>query len=190
MSKEAITLIRDESQPSIAASHLLRATKLAFLEVFPDDHSVKPYLSVSGFAQGFEGFEGIEYFVQSGIWRGMDLRKAELAPDESLVVATLKQIELAEKAFNPKVVPPDVDGLAKIFTAFDELLRSERFEEADEVLRRYEVKGRAASILLAILTATLPAKIALSERASLFRRVKEELSRTGKTDPRLLSGLE
>jgi hypothetical protein len=76
-----------------------------------------------------------------------------------------------------------------IYDEIDDLLRARRFALCASILDEVEPSRSSVDILLALLTATLPAKSELPTRDSFFRRVEHELRRRGEYDIGLLAGL-
>ncbi len=81
-------------------------------------------------------------------------------------------------------------ALDVIYDAIDEFMESARFEELDKFLAETDVAGRSKRVLLALLTATLPATDQLTSRHNFYVRVKGELSRREGYNDSLLYGLE
>ena len=69
------------------------------------------------------------------------------------------------------------DGeIDRVFDEIDGLLLREKYACVDAVLRHANVEALHADLLLTLLTATLPAKGRLRERAAFFKRVRGVLS--------------
>lgn len=81
-------------------------------------------------------------------------------------------------------------ALDLIYDETDALLRHGKFALLDSVLVDLSVDSMSAEILIALLTATLPAKSKLASRREFFQRVSESLARRGILEQGLLSGLE
>ena len=81
-------------------------------------------------------------------------------------------------------------SLDLVYDEIDELLRNNRFTDIDEILRETPVEDCSTKILLAILTATAPAKTVLAMRSEFFQRVKSILASRKESEPGLLDGLE
>ncbi|MCI0643158.1 MAG: hypothetical protein L0Y72_18240 [Gemmataceae bacterium] len=81
-------------------------------------------------------------------------------------------------------------SLDLIYDSVDELLRASQFEECNEILKGIEVESCSIDVLLAILTATAPARSQLKSRDQFFQLVKSFVERRGLQEPGLLDGLE
>ncbi|MBI3406914.1 MAG: hypothetical protein HY040_00975 [Planctomycetes bacterium] len=81
-------------------------------------------------------------------------------------------------------------SLDLIYDEIDELLRAQRFADIDEILREAAVPNCSTDVLLAILTATAPAKSRLAARSDFFQQVKSVLDTRDEKEPGLLDGLE
>jgi len=77
-----------------------------------------------------------------------------------------------------------------IYDYVDKQLKTQRFYDIDQILTNVKVIEQSADILLALLTATLPARSKLSERAKFFSEVEEALKQRGEWENDLLVGLE
>lgn len=84
----------------------------------------------------------------------------------------------------------DLDAeLVRLFERYDELFYADKFSEVDAELASIQVRSVSTAMLIGYLTATLPAKSKLPNRAAFYSKVSDELAVRGETDPRLLSGL-
>jgi hypothetical protein len=77
-----------------------------------------------------------------------------------------------------------------IFDQIDEMLLAGQFDRANQLLIDTAIDEYSVELLLGILTATLPAKDRLPERAEFFRRVEETLRSRGELKDGLLVGLD
>lgn len=80
-------------------------------------------------------------------------------------------------------------ALDLIYDDIDQLLRHHRFAECDYVLCCTDVASCSVDILLALLTATLPAKAKLSTRAAFLQHVEQSLRSRNENPDELLEGL-
>jgi hypothetical protein len=80
-------------------------------------------------------------------------------------------------------------SLDLIYDSVDELLRRGQFAMIDSVLCELDVARHSADILLALLTATAPARSHLASRKAFFRRVKQVVESRGEYERGLLRGL-
>jgi hypothetical protein len=83
------------------------------------------------------------------------------------------------------------EALDIVYDLFDDTLHEGRYSDVDTLLGSLTncVSIFSSSLLIGILTATLPAKSRLPHRASFFLSVEERLRETGEYTPFLLSGL-
>lgn len=81
-------------------------------------------------------------------------------------------------------------ALDLIYDTCDELMKSRQFALCASLLGEVDVSGCSIDIMLGLLTATLPAKNALSTRRAFYNRVEDELRRRGELEHELLQGLE
>jgi hypothetical protein len=77
-----------------------------------------------------------------------------------------------------------------LYDRIDEMLRSGQFDSLDVVLQRAPVQDLSADVLLALLTATLPARSRLNARPDFFRIAETTLKTRGEYETGLLTGLE
>lgn len=82
------------------------------------------------------------------------------------------------------------DALDLLFEKVDDLLVEGRMEQCDRLLKKIDEKRLDTSLLVGVLSITLPAKTSLKERPSFFERAKTRLQELapGRSE-RLLSGL-
>lgn len=76
-----------------------------------------------------------------------------------------------------------------IYDEIDDLLRARRFALCTSILDGTDTAQCSADILLALLTATLPAKSELPTRLLFFQRVERELGQRHECEEGLLDGL-
>lgn len=69
----------------------------------------------------------------------------------------------------------DQEAVERVLSRFESDLRARRFAAVDEVLSQADVARLAASVLIAALTITVPAKDLLRARAAFLRQVEETL---------------
>jgi DNA-binding transcriptional MerR regulator len=81
-------------------------------------------------------------------------------------------------------------ALDSIYKGFNAALRNGDFDAIDLFFSGLKANEYTTDLLLGILTATLPAKSRLKNRAGLFTRVKAEIQDRGEYEPGLLDGLE
>lgn len=81
-------------------------------------------------------------------------------------------------------------SLDLIYDSVDELLQKGEFAEVDRVLREISVDELSVDLLLALLTATLPAADRLECRSTLFIQIEKSLRERNELDDTLLLGLE
>lgn len=83
------------------------------------------------------------------------------------------------------------EALDIVYDLFDDTLREGRYSDVDTLLESLAncVSIFSSSVLIGILTATLPTKSRLPHRASLFVSIEDRLRETGEYTPFLLSGL-
>lgn len=81
-------------------------------------------------------------------------------------------------------------ALDLIYDSVDELLHGARFALCDSVLQETDASQCSIDVLLALLTATLPAKSRLATRAQFFQRVENSLRERGEYVADVLAGLE
>lgn len=81
-------------------------------------------------------------------------------------------------------------ALDLIYDQIDELLLSSDFDRVDRTLSEASPDDLPLPILLAILTATLPAKGRLQARSAFFESVQRSLKERGEFEDELLVGLE
>lgn len=81
-------------------------------------------------------------------------------------------------------------ALDLLFDTVDDLLLAGRFGECDAILRSADAGEWSATLLVGLLTVTLPARGRLAERAPFVERTRAELAGRGRDTKALLSGLE
>jgi hypothetical protein len=81
-------------------------------------------------------------------------------------------------------------ALDLLYDAIDQMMRESRFEELDAIIVGLPVAECSLDVLLAVLTATLPARTRLASRPRLFSDVQSTLEQRGEFEERLLTGLE
>jgi hypothetical protein len=81
-------------------------------------------------------------------------------------------------------------ALDLIYDQIDEMLRKAEFSKLDLVLAELPVSDLSIDLLLGILTATLPARSRLSNRAHLFAEIVGVLTERREYQDGLLTGLE
>ncbi len=104
-------------------------------------------------------------------------------------------IHLLQNSFLDHVARLDTLGnhdaaLDILYDKIDGLLRSERFDEVDQLLSNIDVDDLSPDLLLGILTASLPAKSKLPSRTVFFEKVETSLKDRGIWEDNLLVGLE
>jgi hypothetical protein len=77
-----------------------------------------------------------------------------------------------------------------IFDQIDEMLLAGQFDRVDQLLIDTVTEEYSVELLLGILTATLPAKDRLCDRAEFFQRVAQTLQARGELKNGLLIGLD
>jgi hypothetical protein len=77
-----------------------------------------------------------------------------------------------------------------VYDQIDEMLLAGKFEDLDELLAEVYPGGLALEVSLAVLTATLPARLRLANRATFYTRVESTLRERGELRDGLLVGLE
>ena len=77
-----------------------------------------------------------------------------------------------------------------IYGAMDNLFRAKDFALADLLVMTTPVHSLSSDELIALLTATLPARSKLTARRDLYVQVAEELKERGDWEDGLLDGLE
>lgn len=106
------------------------------------------------------------------------------------IVSVRCKATFLEKA-NEQVGRGAVDAaLDTVYDCVDDLLMSEEFEQLDQILCEVDTDKTSLHILLALLTATLPARERLSSRDVFFTRVRDSLEKRNELRPGLLDGLE
>jgi hypothetical protein len=81
-------------------------------------------------------------------------------------------------------------ALDLIYDAADHMMRKGEFAQLDSVLANVRVSDLSVDILLAILTATLPAKSRLPSRTRFFNEIEKSLRDRDEYEDGLLTGLE
>ena len=76
-----------------------------------------------------------------------------------------------------------------IYDGVDELLRRGDFSQLDEHLAHLDVAALSTTLLIGVLTATLPAKGRLPARAPLFLTVEKTIRDRGEYEDGMLTGL-
>lgn len=101
---------------------------------------------------------------------------------------TLKEvIHEAEQS----VAKSDVAGAFKlIFRRVDQAMKASEFEEINTALAEISVSGATLEVLIALLTATLPARSKLAARRRFFEDVQQAAKDRGRWTKTLFSGLE
>ncbi|MBX4209247.1 hypothetical protein KW799_00905 [Candidatus Parcubacteria bacterium] len=77
-----------------------------------------------------------------------------------------------------------------LYDAIDDSFKAGDFKSVDNLLKGIDVKKESVTMLLAYLTATLPAKWKLEHRKGFFERVRQEISSRPDSNKDILSGLE
>lgn len=77
-----------------------------------------------------------------------------------------------------------------VYEQIEQLVRSKSWQELDSLLRDAEPEALSTDIVVALLTATLPARRLLSERTSFFNRASDALKGRREWTEDLLTGLE
>ncbi|WP_146439815.1 hypothetical protein [Crateriforma conspicua] len=80
-------------------------------------------------------------------------------------------------------------ALACVYRNARHRLRAGKLAELDADIKTFDVGSAGVDTMLAVLTATAPAKSKLPSRKRLFRRIKAELKSRGELDKGLLDGL-
>lgn len=81
-------------------------------------------------------------------------------------------------------------ALDLIYDSIDEMLLRGEFPKVDAVLQHLRIEDLSVDLLLGILTATLPARHRLCERAKAYFKIEENLHQRGELEEGLLTGLE
>ena len=81
-------------------------------------------------------------------------------------------------------------GIDLVYDAVDELLRGGQFALCDSILSKTQATKHSDDILLAMLTATLPASSRLASRQWFLSQVVQVLRERGELNVALLAGLE
>ncbi|MCR4318523.1 MAG: hypothetical protein NUW37_19445 [Planctomycetes bacterium] len=81
-------------------------------------------------------------------------------------------------------------ALDLIYDQVDEMMLAGRFDELDSLLNSSNLENLSTSLLLGLLTASLPGRGRLTARKNLFERASSILEHRGEMKPGLLSGLE
>lgn len=146
-------------------------------------------------------------FIESGGRRAVfqvlrELRKRGATAERALVEALADAMQTDSAAldhhtetFIDRARRLDEQGQADaaldlLYDSIDELLKTGKFNEVDEILSQMDVSEYSADILLGVLTATLPARDELKSRPQFFREVEQSLRRRGEYEDCLLVGLE
>jgi hypothetical protein len=108
---------------------------------------------------------------------------------------TSRSAEVASETFLSRAHHLDTLGktdaaLDVVYESVDQLMRTGRFDELDEIVKHLQVVDFSRDLLLGILTATLPAKSRLPSRTELFRHAEKALRERGEYEEGLLIGLE
>lgn len=69
-------------------------------------------------------------------------------------------------------------------------IRDKQFEELNNELLDFDIEKAGITTMLAVLTATAPVKLKLTNRNSLFQKIKNELKKRNRLEKGLLDGLE
>ncbi len=77
-----------------------------------------------------------------------------------------------------------------VFDSIDAELRERHLKRVDSVLDKIDVESVDRDILIAMLTATLPAREHLSNRQAFYQRVASIVTAKSRMEPGLLEGLE
>ena len=80
-------------------------------------------------------------------------------------------------------------ALDMIFRQVDQLLRDGKFPEVDRVLQAAPIEGTSLTVLLGLLSITLPASQYLPSRDSFFEQVWRACVNRGRNADKLLGGL-
>lgn len=83
-----------------------------------------------------------------------------------------------------------VEKIDRIYYVVDSMLRKEEFEILNTWIGIYPTNKRHVDELLAVLTATLPAKSKLPNREIIIKEIERELKLRDEWEENLLQGLE
>ena len=81
-------------------------------------------------------------------------------------------------------------ALDVLYDRVDDLLKAKQFTAIDNLLRETTVASYSVDILLALLTATFPARSKLPARSKFFADVEASIKGRGEWENSLLAGLE
>lgn len=82
------------------------------------------------------------------------------------------------------------EQMDRIYDVCADSIRNEEWNKLDLWLRTYPTNERHIDLLMALLTATLPAKSKLPGRAVLYYEIERELKKRGEWQEGILKGLE
>jgi hypothetical protein len=89
-----------------------------------------------------------------------------------------------------KVATPDIAGAYKlIFRRIDQAMRAGEFDEIDAALANASIGDSALEVLIALLTATLPARSKLASRPKLLETAQQMAKDCGRWTDTLFLGL-
>lgn len=113
---------------------------------------------------------------------------------EAIYVAMSSELERTSWPFLEQARALEAQGqldsaLDVIYASIDELLRTDEIDELMRLLGTVAPDEHSTDCLIAILTATLPAKSKLPLRANFYVAVENTLSKRGELEPDLLDGL-
>jgi hypothetical protein len=77
-----------------------------------------------------------------------------------------------------------------LYDRIDHHLREARFSDVDSLLAHTDIASLSTSVIVGLLTATLPAKSRLPSRANLFKAAEALIKKRGEWEDDLLTGLE
>lgn len=78
----------------------------------------------------------------------------------------------------------------KVTVFLNDVLREGHFQLIDAAMESFEIEKASPSLLISILSSTIPARPQLPSRQLFFERVQTSLERRGKLKPGLLDGLQ
>ena len=80
--------------------------------------------------------------------------------------------------------------LDKLYEKFDKMMWEGKYIEMDEMLSTMYPDNLSITVMLGVLTSTLPVKSRLTNRPAFFEMVKAEITARGNMEDQLLEGLE
>jgi hypothetical protein len=80
--------------------------------------------------------------------------------------------------------------LDKLHEKFDKMMWEGKYQEIDDMLATMYPDNLSITVMLGVLTSTLPIKSRLTNRPAFFEMVKAEIILRGNMEDQLLDGLE